>query len=62
MRIDNGRGNAADRAVDPYVAEMRRRYPNYVLPPPDEARRIIDESMGTVTLSELPHQTRRERP
>ncbi len=35
-----------------YVEALKRKYQKYAMPI-DEARRIVDEAMGTVTLTEL---------
>lgn len=42
-----------------YVAELKRKYQKYAMPA-DEARKIVDASMGEKTLTELLYEARKQ--
>lgn len=42
-----------------YVAELKRKYQKFAMPG-DDARKIVDASMGETTLTELLHEARNQ--
>jgi hypothetical protein len=53
-------GPESDRAmIEKYVSELRRRTQAYEMPA-SEARRVVDESMGSIRLTDLLYKSRDE--
>lgn len=50
-----------DRAVEDYITKLRARYGKYARPA-EEARRILDQAMGSRTLTEVLYKMREEGP
>jgi hypothetical protein len=60
-KSEDARGQAADPQIAAYFADLRREFGPYVVSPA-ETRRLVDRDMGDVTLTELLHRARGERP
>ncbi len=51
--------NLADPEIDSYLAALKKKFERYAMPI-GEARKLIDKSMGTKTLTELLHESRQQ--
>lgn len=47
----------ADPDIASYITSLKKKYQKYALPA-DEARKVIDKSMGSKTLTELLYEAR----
>lgn len=50
-----------ESAAARYIAELKATHGRYARPA-DEARRLVDESMGSSSLTELLYKAREDRP
>ena len=50
-----------DSQVAAYFADLQREFGPYLVSP-KETRRLVDRDMGDVTLTDLLHKARRDRP